>query len=81
MLKDANATAGGGTSPSTSYKLVAGKDVVLQFISQGSLDLPRDFPVLDYDTDPPSASQATGYFGANVAIQFTAASDGSIEYS
>ena len=82
VLKSADATDEAGTSPSTSYKLVDANDIVLRFITQGSLDLPQDFVVFDYDTESTqSRTQKTAYFGEHVVIQFTAAADGSIDYS
>lgn len=81
VLKSADAI-GGGTSPSTSNKLIDANDIVLRFITQGSLDLPQDFVIFDYDTEPTQSRQQTGaYFGEHVVIQFTAAADGSIDYS
>jgi len=82
VLKSADATDEAGTSPSTSYKLVDANDIVLRFITQGNLDLPQDFVVFDYDTESTqSRTQKTAYFGEHVVIQFTAAADGSIDYS
>jgi len=82
VLKSADATDEAGTSPSTSYKLVDANDIVLRFITQGNLDLPQDFVIFDYDTESTqSRTQKTAYFGEHVVIQFTAAADGSIDYS
>jgi len=81
VLKSADAI-GGGNCPSTSNKLIDANDIVLQFMTQGSLDLPQDFVIFDYDTEPTQSRQQTGaYFGEHVVIQFTAAADGSIDYS
>ena len=81
VLKSADAIAD-GTSPSTSNKLVDANDIVLRFITQGSIDLPQDFVVFDYDTEPTQTKFAGGAnFGENVVIQFTAAADGSVGYS
>jgi hypothetical protein len=69
-------------SPSDSYKLVNANDIVLRFITEGSLDLPQDFKIFDYDTEPTqNRYQNSASFEANVVIQFTAAADGSIDYS
>ena len=82
VLKSADATEGAVNSPSTSYKLVDANDIVLRFITQGSLDLPQNFVIFDYDTDSSQGkAQSEGYFGEHVVIQFTAAADGSIDYS
>ena len=81
VLKSADAIEG-GTSPSTSNKLVDANDIVLRFFTQGSIDLPQDFVVFDYDTEPTQTKFAGGAnFGENVVIQFTAAADGSVGYS
>lgn len=81
VLKSADATDEAGTSPSTSYKLVDANDIVLRFITEGSLDLPQNFVIFDYDTESTQSRQQTGaYFGEHVVIQFTAAADGSIDY-
>ena len=81
VLKSADAIEG-GTSPSTSNKLIDANDIVLRFITQGSLDLPQDFVIFDYDTEPTQTKFAGGAsFGENVVIQFTAAADGSVGYS
>ena len=81
VLKSADAADQGG-SPDSSPKLVDANDIVLRFITQGSLDLPQDFVIFDYDTEPTQTKFAGGAsFGGNVVIQFTAAADGSIDYS
>ena len=80
VLKSADAADQGG-SPDSSPKLVDANDIVLRFITQGSLDLPQDFVIFDYDTEPTQTKFAGGAsFGGNVVIQFTAAADGSIDY-
>ena len=84
MLKSADATEfSSGFTPETAPKLVDANDIILRFITGGSLNLPQDFVVFDYDTDSSQgkAQQSSGYFGQNVVIQFTAAADGSIDYS
>ena len=82
VLKSADATDEAGTSPSTSYKLVDANDIVLRFITEGSLDLPQNFVIFDYDTESTQSRQQTGAnFGEHVVIQFTAAADGSVGYS
>ena len=81
VLKSAD-TPDGGQSPDVSHKLVDANDIVLRFITQGSLDLPQGFVIFDYDTEPTQTRQQTGaYFGEHVVIQFTAAADGSVGYS
>ena len=84
VLKSADATEfSSGFTPETAPKLVDANDIILRFITGGSLNLPQDFVVFDYDTDSSQgkAQQSSGYFGQNVVIQFTAAADGSIDYS
>ncbi|MDB4035294.1 hypothetical protein N9506_05695 [Pseudomonadales bacterium] len=81
VLKSAD-QPGDGKSPDESNKLVDANEIVLRFITEGSLGLPQNFVVFDYDTDSSQGrGQNSGYFGENVVIQFTAAADGSIDYS
>lgn len=81
VLKSADAADQSG-SPDSSPKLVDANDIVLRYITYGSLDLPQNFAVFDYDIEPTqSRPQNTAYFGEHVVIQFTAAADGSIDYS
>ena len=81
VLKSADAADQSG-SPDSSPKLVDANDIVLRYITYGSLDLPQNFVVFDYDIEPTqSRPQNTSYFGEHVVIQFTAAADGSIDYS
>ena len=70
-----------GKSPDESNKLVDANEIVLRFITEGSLGLPQNFVVFDYDTDSSQGrGQTSANFGENVVIQFTAAADGSIDY-
>jgi hypothetical protein len=82
VLKSADAVNGTANSLASSYKLVDANDITLRYINSGSLDLPKDFVIFDYDTEPTqSRAQNPSNFGENVVIQFTAAADGSINYS
>ena len=82
VLKSADQPIEDSRSPDESIKLVDANDIVLRFITYGSLDLPQNFVVFDYDIEPTqSRPQNTSYFGEHVVIQFTAAADGSIDYS
>ena len=50
VLKSADAADPSG-SPDSSPKLVDANDIVLRYITYGSLDLPQNFVVFDYDTE------------------------------